>query len=99
MATVNFENLVPVDEAAKAIRMSRARVREISLANGLAVQWGGSEAHPRIKVDLAALKRCIAEQVVTRPPVRRQRQAPRPRPAARRRDPRDGAALHPHVKC
>lgn len=100
MSAINFENLRPVEEAAKAVGMSRVRVRRLAITNGLAVRWGGSDKHPRIKVDLPGLKRCIAEQIEVRPPspvVKQQQRQPAGR--SRRRHPQTGAPLHPHVKC
>jgi hypothetical protein len=61
------EPYVTFSDASRAIGMSRERVRKVCIDAGVAVRWGGTDAHPYLKVKLSEAKRAVDAQRYVRP--------------------------------
>lgn len=96
-AAVAEEEPVTFDFAARKIGIDRARLRTLSIERGIAIHWGGTAEHPRLKVLLSKARAMILSELYVPPAAgASKRQAPkRPSSHAMRRR----AALHPDVKC
>lgn len=81
------EPYIPIDQAAKAVGMGRDQVRRLAIDNAIARRWGGSEAHPWIRVKLSELRKVIDSRRVFR--ASGQKKSTR----------RDVAPIHPLVTC
>jgi hypothetical protein len=89
-----LDDLMTIEAAARKVRMSRKRARDLSIAAGIAIRWGGPDEHPWLKVRLSELERVILEQRYVLPAA--------PDRQARRRPTRSLTAalgLNRHVKC
>jgi hypothetical protein len=73
-----LDELVWMEEAARAVGMHRERVRAIAIANGIAIRWGGTDKHPRLKVNVAKLREAILRQVYVPPQGQRKHRASAP---------------------
>lgn len=56
-------DVVSIEAAAREVRMDRERVKRLCIGNGIAIRWGGTDRHPRLKVSLARLRDLIARDV------------------------------------
>lgn len=94
LAESKLDDLVSIEAAAKKIRMRRDRFRALCLATGIAVKWGGTEKHPRLKVKLSEAERVILSRRAEPPTATRRTARPRRTPSSGMRKP-----LHPDVRC
>ena len=62
MSAGKFEDLEYIDAAARKIGMDRQRFRAICIGCGVAIRWGGTEKHPRLKVSMSEAKNAIMAQ-------------------------------------
>jgi hypothetical protein len=60
-----LDDLKTIDAAAKEIGMDRARLRSLCIAAGVAIRWGGSDRHPRLKVRMSEVEKVVLAQVYT----------------------------------
>lgn len=91
-------DVVSIEAAARAIGMSRVRLRKLCLAAGVAIRWGGSDDHPYLKVSLAKARDVVATWY--EPPAGVKADPARPHRRPRRAAVAGaGGALHPRVRC
>jgi hypothetical protein len=57
-----LEDVMWIAEAAKAVGMRRERVLALAIEHKLAIPWGGTKKHPRLKVKLSELKRLLVSR-------------------------------------
>lgn len=88
MPETTLDDLMTMEQLARAVRMNRERLRKMCVAAGIAVQWGGSKAHPHLRAKLADVERIILSNRYVRPDTLR-RQCPRP----------PSSKIHRLVKC
>jgi hypothetical protein len=88
-----LDDLMTIEAAAREVKMARQRVRDLAIAAGIAIRWGGPDEHPWLKVKLSELERVILEQRYVLPtvPGRQPRRPTRSSSAAQ--------GLNRHVKC
>lgn len=84
------EKLVPIEDAAKAIGIGRDRARRDAIRAGIAIRWGGSEAHPWLRVRISELRRVVESNRYI--PAAAQNKS-------RRRHQAGPTRVHPLVKC
>lgn len=56
-------DVVSIEAAAHEVRMDRERVKRLCIDNGIAIRWGGTDRHPRLKVSVSRLRDLIARDV------------------------------------
>ena len=57
-----LKELIPVEKAARQIGMARDRCRQLCIETGIAVRWGGTDEHPRLKVRMEDLEAAVMAQ-------------------------------------
>lgn len=87
--TDELADLVTIEEAARHARMRRDRAKDLAIRHGIAIRWGGTDRHPRLKVKLSDFTSAILSEVYTPPG------AAQKRPSQRRVSVR----LNPDVRC
>jgi len=57
-----LDDLMTIEAASRRVHKSRDYCRQLAIASGIAVRWGGTDEHPRLKVKLSDLERAILGQ-------------------------------------
>src|SRR4051812_13912469 len=65
-------DVMTFEDAARVVGRHRRAVKDLAIRSGIAINWGGSDAHPRLRVKLSELKEVILRDRFTpqRKPVR-----------------------------
>lgn len=64
------EDPITIEDAARKIKMHRDRLKQLCIAGGIAIRWGGTDKRPRLKVLLSEVRRLVLSQRYS--PIRRQ---------------------------
>ena len=56
------KDLIPLAKAAQRIGMARERCRQLCIQTGIAVRWGGTDEHPRLRVNMEELEAAVLAQ-------------------------------------
>ena len=56
---MDTEPFISIAAAAKAISIDRNRLRRVCIQARVAIWWGGSDEHPRLKVKLSEARKAI----------------------------------------
>lgn len=83
-----LDDLMTFAALAKRVHMNRVRLRQLAIEAGIAVRWGGPDAHPILMARLSDVERVILNNRYV-PPGRVRRKAPPP----------PGQDLHRLVDC
>jgi hypothetical protein len=89
---MELDDVVTTEKAAREVHMNVRALRDIVIKNGLAIPWGGTPKHPRIKVKLSELRRFLVSRRLVIVEGKQKVIATKPK-----RQPQTG--LHPHVTC
>ncbi len=63
------KDLIPLAKAARSIGMARERCRQLCIDTGIAVRWGGTDEHPRLRVSMEDLEAAVLAQKYQPPKV------------------------------
>jgi hypothetical protein len=85
----SLKDLMPIEKAARAIGRSRESVRQLAIRHRIAVRWGGTDRHPRLRVKLSELAAAVLKE---------RHRPPAPVKTKQRRPSRD-RQLDPAVTC
>jgi hypothetical protein len=80
---------VSIEHAARTVHMNRDALKARCIQAGIALRWGGTDRHPRLRVTLADVEAMLRANVYT----------PGTSKPRLRRAPCPSRALHPDVRC
>lgn len=88
MQAGKLNDVMTFDQLAKIVHMNPERLRARCISAGIAIQWGGTDEHPRLRARLSEVEKMILGR----------RYRP-PEPAQPAKQKRQAKPLHRLVKC